>query len=98
MGNVICNFNKYIHTCEERITKIDQTLERIRKFEEIYKMRLEDINEFGTCQICCLNPRNVTIVHGDTAHTCCCKECVSGLKECPVCRSEIDRIVTNFIS
>ncbi len=39
-------------------------------------------------------PRNATLVHGDTGHVCCCLECAQDLKPkglaCPMCRKPID--------
>ena len=32
------------------------------------------------CVICMVEPRNATIVHGDTGHVCCCLECARTLK------------------
>jgi hypothetical protein len=39
-------------------------------------------------------PRNATLVHGDTGHVCCCLKCAQDLKPkglaCPMCRKPID--------
>ena len=45
-------------------------------------------------------PRNATLVHGDTGHVCCCLECAQDLKPkglaCPMCRKPIDVVIRQF--
>lgn len=105
MGNYLCKLYKIKEELENyeieyktKITNLDEHIKKIRKFEIDYKIRLENINDFGLCPICFLNPKNGTIIHGDTAHTCCCKECGIVLKECPICRASIEKVVVNFHS
>lgn len=105
MGNTIYNIQKIkenLEECEQRynnnIKIIVQSMENIKKFEEDYRNRINNINDYGLCSICFINPKNGTIIHGDTAHTCCCRNCALNLYECPICRLSIEKVVTNFIS
>ena len=53
-----------------------------------------------TCVVCMDAPKEVTLVHGDTGHFCCCASCAKRLqdrdKPCPVCRADIDRAIRQF--
>ena len=52
------------------------------------------------CIICMDEPRNATLVHGDTGHVCCCLKCAQDLKAkglaCPMCRKPIDVVIRQF--
>uniref|UniRef100_A0A6V4PQT7 RING-type domain-containing protein n=2 Tax=Prymnesium polylepis TaxID=72548 RepID=A0A6V4PQT7_9EUKA len=55
-----------------------------------------------TCCICMEAPRNASVVHGETAHICCCLECARTLKAkghtCPICNDPIDAVVRNYFA
>ena len=52
------------------------------------------------CVLCLTEPRNASIVHGQTGHQICCIGCAERLKKdkkkCPVCRKKIKLVVKNF--
>jgi E3 ubiquitin-protein ligase Mdm2 len=52
------------------------------------------------CVVCMENPRNASIIHGDSGHIVCCLDCANILKakgnSCPVCRAAIDLVVKNY--
>ena len=56
--------------------------------------------EETVCIICMDEPRNATLVHGDTGHVCCCLKCAQDLKTkglaCPMCRNPIDVVIRHF--
>ena len=56
--------------------------------------------EETVCIICMDEPRNATLVHGDTGHVCCCLKCAQDLKAkglaCPMCRKPIDVVIRQF--
>jgi len=49
------------------------------------------------CMLCCTNPRNASLIHGQIGHQLCCYPCAKKLwKEqarCPVCRRKIEKVV-----
>ena len=57
-------------------------------------------SEDSSCIVCMERPRNATIVHGETAHACCCIECAKQLQAagqpCPMCRLPIDVVARQF--
>jgi hypothetical protein len=63
------------------------------------EQREEDV---ALCIICLEKPKDATIVHGDTAHVCCCFACAKSMKDgglrCPICRQTIDTVVKHYIA
>ena len=55
-----------------------------------------------TCCVCMAAPRDASLVHGETAHICCCLECARTLKakgnSCPICNDPIDAVLRIFFS
>lgn len=55
-----------------------------------------------SCCVCMASPRNASLVHGETAHICCCIDCARALKArgnpCPICNDPIDAVLRNFVS
>ncbi|KAG8184546.1 hypothetical protein JTE90_012635 [Oedothorax gibbosus] len=49
------------------------------------------------CLLCCANPVNSSIIHGNFAHSITCFSCASKLKaresRCPICRRHIEKVV-----
>ncbi|XP_032239542.2 uncharacterized protein LOC5514038 isoform X2 [Nematostella vectensis] len=60
----------------------------------------EDDEYAHLCIICLENPKNATLIHGDTGHLCCCWSCAQVLKRrcdpCPICRSRIDHVIRQY--
>ena len=60
----------------------------------------EDTDDNSKCIICMEQPKNATIIHGDTGHCCCCFQCAQVLKlrrdPCPICRAPIDHVIRQF--
>ena len=60
----------------------------------------EDTDDNSKCIICMEQPKNATIIHGDTGHCCCCLQCAQVLKlrgdPCPICRAPIDHVIRQF--
>ncbi|KAL9979958.1 hypothetical protein ACROYT_G008481 [Oculina patagonica] len=54
------------------------------------------------CIICLEQPKNATLIHGDTGHCCSCWACAIVLKQrgdpCPVCRAPIKQVIRQFIA
>ena len=54
------------------------------------------------CVICMENPTDATLVHGSTAHVCCCLPCAQNLKRleqsCPMCRKPIESVLQLFFA
>lgn len=53
------------------------------------------LKEQKTCKIC-LNAE-VGVVFQPCGHLCCCVQCASALKKCPICRKQISGSVRTFI-
>ena len=60
----------------------------------------EGIDDGDECIICSENPKNATLIHGDTGHLCCCWSCAQVLRSrgdhCPICRQKIDHVIRQF--
>ncbi|KAK3736136.1 hypothetical protein QZH41_015532, partial [Actinostola sp. cb2023] len=60
----------------------------------------ESVDIGDECIICLENPKNATLIHGDTGHLCCCWSCAQVLKKrgdtCPICRQHIDHVIKQF--
>ena len=60
-----------------------------------------DVDEH-TCVICFDETRDATIVHGGTAHVCCCLRCAEQLQQqgqsCPMCRLPIESVLKLFFA
>lgn len=60
----------------------------------------EDTDDNSKCIICMEQPKNATVIHGDTGHCCCCWACAQVLKQrgdpCPICRAPIDHVIRQF--
>ena len=60
----------------------------------------EDTDDNSKCIICMEQPKNATVIHGDTGHCCCCYACAQVLKQrgdpCPICRAPIDHVIRQF--
>lgn len=60
----------------------------------------EDTDVNTKCIICMENPKNATLIHGDTGHCCCCWPCAQVLKQrgdpCPICRAPIEHVIRQF--
>ena len=59
----------------------------------------EDVN---LCVFCMQQPRDATIVHGDSGHVCCCIACATLLKgrgkPCPICRAPISMVIRHYVT
>jgi len=55
-----------------------------------------------TCVICMEKPTDATLVHGTTAHVCCCLLCAHNLQllqqACPMCRKPIESVLQLFFA
>ena len=58
--------------------------------------RVEEIKKEMTCKVCLMNP--VQRAFRACGHLCACADCIKQLRECPICRSPVDRgvIVVNL--
>jgi hypothetical protein len=56
----------------------------------------------GMCVVCIEREATAALVHGSTAHRCCCNLCADRLRaatnRCPVCRRQIDSVVRLYDS
>lgn len=50
------------------------------------------------CMVCLEKTRNTSLVHGVDAHMVCCNECAAKVTTCPVCRKDVERRVTTYVS
>lgn len=53
----------------------------------------EDAVDQQKCIICCTNQRNSSLTHGNTAHIVTCYDCGVKLKNCPVCRQNVTKVI-----
>ena len=55
-----------------------------------------------TCVICMEKATDATLVHGRTAHVCCCLDCAHNLMKlgqtCPMCRKPIESVLQLFFA
>ncbi|XP_078376243.1 uncharacterized protein LOC144659637 isoform X2 [Oculina patagonica] len=60
----------------------------------------EITDDNSKCIICMEQPKNATLIHGDTGHCCCCWACAQVLKQrgdpCPICRAPIEHVIRQF--
>lgn len=60
----------------------------------------DDDCDDNICIVCMENPRDASLIHGDSGHIICCLGCANALKAqgdlCPVCRAPIDLVVKNY--
>jgi hypothetical protein len=56
--------------------------------------------ESELCVVCMEAPREMALVHGDTAHTVCCRKCTAAIQaadnKCPACMQPISAVFRNF--
>ena len=94
--NILENiFNEHVLTIKQikkKYQSITQKENKLKKF--IQKIDLID----NPCIICMKKNKNVSLIHGNTAHILCCNECAEFLEKCPICREPIEKIVTNYYS
>lgn len=54
------------------------------------------------CSICCLRPKNATIIHGRLSHQATCYQCARRLLDdgarCPVCRRKIHMVCKHIVA
>ena len=54
------------------------------------------------CVICMDRPTDATLVHGASAHVCCCLECANSLyardQSCPMCRKPIESVLRLYFA
>jgi len=59
-------------------------------------------DETLTCVICMERPTDATLVHGNSAHVCCCLPCATSLKSmdqsCPMCRKPIEAVLRLYFA
>lgn len=60
-----------------------------------YKTRLEKIQESFLCRVCM--DSEISTVLCPCGHMTCCQSCANRLEECPLCRTEIQKIQTIFL-
>ncbi|KAL3931569.1 MAG: hypothetical protein SGPRY_001069 [Prymnesium sp.] len=106
--------NQVIKTlCEKLSEKLDESIRRRAggSSDEVWVMPSTKHPHTGaahltsedmSCCICMAAPRNASIVHGETAHICCCIACAKRLNArghvCPICSEPIDAVLRNFVS
>jgi len=67
---------------------LEKSLEVVRQRKEVLlKSKLE-------CKVCLENETDTVFL--ECGHQCCCGVCAKELKQCPLCRREISRVVTIF--
>ena len=54
------------------------------------------------CDLCCMRPKNATLIHNRLSHQISCYQCAKKLfknrKPCPMCRRRIEKITKNVIA
>lgn len=79
-------------------------LDAVQQVEAAYGSSSDHVqNEIDQlCCICMVSQRDASMVHGDTAHICCCLECARTLvakgNPCPICNEPIDTVLRNFFA
>jgi hypothetical protein len=60
----------------------------------------DDDKDDDLCLICMDQPKNASLIHGDSAHIICCIDCAKMIMKnkasCPVCRKDIQLVVKNY--
>jgi hypothetical protein len=56
----------------------------------------EESADGSECVICFESVKTAGLLHGDDVHVCCCKECAGMLKQCPMCRAPIERVLNVY--
>jgi len=92
----------------EAWTKLDEITEELRNLRKLLnatenlvlssgedKENLDD-NDEGLCNICMDNPIDCVIL--ECGHMCACSKCAKSLKECPICRRKVARVVRTYTS
>jgi len=92
----------------EAWTKLDEIAEELQKLRNLLnatenlvfsssedKENLAD-NDEGLCNICMDNPIDCVIL--ECGHMCACSKCAKSLKECPICRRKVVRVVRTYTS
>lgn len=76
---------------------------RIKKMAELTSSSIPGSSSgfSSLCSICCLRPKNATIIHGRLSHQATCYQCARRLLDagarCPVCRRKIHMVSKNII-
>eukprot|EP00794_Sanderia_malayensis_P013757 gene13757-15196_t len=70
--------------------------QRKLEFDRLSAENMENREDFSgrECVVCLHNPRNVVIL--DCGHICVCRQCSARLSICPICRSNVAKIVPTF--
>jgi hypothetical protein len=55
------------------------------------------VDDSMLCVVCLEAPRSAALIHGATAHLCCCMTCAAALSLCPMCRAPIQTVVQTFL-
>jgi hypothetical protein len=65
---------------------------------DLSKLKIYGDENLAECSICMNDVESksdiVFIIIAPCGHYCCCKDCVKQLKQCPMCRANIEQIVT----
>jgi hypothetical protein len=56
----------------------------------------EESADGSECVVCFENMKTAGLLHGDDVHMCCCKECAASLRQCPMCRAPIERVLNVY--
>jgi len=76
--------------CKEK----DELLEVMERLWSKDFRRKEDLEENSFCKICMEAPIDCVIL--ECGHMCTCTNCGKQMKECPICRQEVVRVVRTF--
>jgi len=61
-----------------------------------------EVTDELTCVVCMDRPTDATLVHGNSAHVCCCLVCANNLKSldksCPMCRKPIETVLRLYFA
>ena len=80
-----------LNEVEELKLKLERAL--VIAVQTIAKLKAENSNE---CKICMENTIDTVLL--ECGHQCCCRSCSNGLRNCPICRGTITRVIATFKS
>ena len=89
----------------EAWTKLDEITEELRNLRKLLNATENLVlssgkdkadNDEGLCNICMDSPIDCVIL--ECGHMCACSTCGKKLKECPICRRKVGRVVRTYTS
>ncbi len=89
--NIFNDIDNKVEVLDEKQNKLSNNVISSSKKEKV---------DDNLCVICFSKNREISFIHGKTAHLCCCEECAENIRirknECPICRKNIENSIKTF--